>query len=133
MILLDTHALIWLTQGNSKFGKKARHLADTGLLEDRLAIPAISFWEITMLEQRGRVTLSQPILHWRAQLLDQGLVELPITGDVGITAASLANFHPDPADRLITATALHHNATLLTADTRILNWTGPLSRHNATH
>lgn len=132
MILLDTHALIWLTQGNPKFGKKARHLADKALLEDQLAIPAISFWEITMLEQRGRVTLSQPILHWRTHLLEQGLVELPITGDVGITAAALANFHADPADRLITATALHHNATLLTADKRILNWTGALSRRNAT-
>ena len=132
MILLDTHALIWLTQGNPKFGKKARRLADKALSEDQLGISAISFWEISMLEHRGRISLSQPVTHWRTHLLEHGLVELPITGDVGITAAKLPNFHADPADRLITATALHHNATLLTADERILKWTGTLPRQNAT-
>ena len=57
--------------------------------------------------------------------------QLPLTGEVGIAAAILVDFHPDPADRFITATALRHGATLVTADDRILTWSGTLRRHDA--
>ncbi len=131
MILLDTHALIWLTEGQPQFGKRARRLADEALRGDRLGVSAISFWETVMLQQRGRVRLIQPIDAWRLVLLDLGMIEIPVTGDIGIAAATLANFHSDPADRLITATAILHRATLITADDRILKWSGTLRRHDA--
>jgi PIN domain nuclease of toxin-antitoxin system len=57
--------------------------------------------------------------------------EWPLTGEVGIAAATLLDFHPDPADRFITATALLYGATLVTADDRILTWSGTLRRHDA--
>ena len=58
---------------------------------------------------------------WRDDFMRQGLIELPVSGDIGIRAASLEKFHGDSADRLIVATALHHTATLMTADERILS------------
>jgi len=54
------------------------------------------------------------------------LIELPVTGEIGIRAAQLEGFHGDPADRLIMATALHHGATLMTLDKKILAWQGSL-------
>ncbi len=57
-----------------------------------------------------------------------GLIEIPVSGDIGISATGLINIHPDPADRLIIATPLHRDATLLTADQRILAWNGALDR-----
>ncbi len=131
MILLDTHALIWLTEGRPELGDRTRHLADEALAHDALGISAITFWEIAMLHQRGRIQLVQPIDVWRRLLVDQGLREWPLTGEVGIAAATLSDFHPDPADRFITATALLHGATLVTADDRILTWSGTLQRHDA--
>lgn len=131
MILLDTHVLIWLTEGQPELGDKARHLADEALANDDLGISAITFWEIAMLHQRGRIQLVQPVEAWRRTLVDRGLREWPLTGEVGIAAATLVDFHPDPADRFITATALLHGATLVTADDRILTWSGMLRRHNA--
>jgi PIN domain nuclease of toxin-antitoxin system len=131
VILLDTHALIWLTEGQPELGDKARHLADEALANDDLGISAITFWEIAMLHQRGRIQLVQPVEAWRRTLVDRGLREWPLTGEVGIAAATLVDFHPDPADRFITATALLHGATLVTADDRILTWSGTLRRHNA--
>jgi PIN domain nuclease of toxin-antitoxin system len=131
VILLDTHALIWLTEGKPELGDKARHLADEALANDDLGISAITFWEIAMLHQRGRIQLVQPVEAWRRTLVDRGLREWPLTGEVGIAAAALVDFHPDPADRFITATALLHGATLVTADDRILTWSGTLRRHNA--
>jgi PIN domain nuclease of toxin-antitoxin system len=131
VILLDTHALIWLTEGQPELGDKARHLADEALANDDLGISAITFWKIAMLNQRGRIQLVQPVEAWRRTLVDRGLREWPLTGEVGIAAATLVDFHPDPADRFITATALLHGATLVTADDRILTWSGTLRRHNA--
>ena len=52
-------------------------------------------------------------------------------GEIGIRAATLPDFHADPADRLIVATALEGHR-LVTADRRILDWPGQLSRLDAT-
>ena len=53
-----------------------------------------------------------------------------VNGAIAIRAVGLADFHADPADRLIVATALEGHR-LVTADERILGWTGPLSRVRA--
>lgn len=63
-------------------------------------------------------------------MLREGLREIPVDGDIGIRATELANFHRDPADRLIVATALGGHQ-LVTADRRILDWPGPLARLRA--
>ena len=131
MILLDTHALIWLAEGLPALGKQAKKIADQALAEDALAVSAISFWEIALFHQKERITLIQPVSAWRKQLLEFGLHELPVDGEIGIAATTLANFHSDPADRFITATALILGASLLTADKRILEWSGKVKRINA--
>jgi PIN domain nuclease of toxin-antitoxin system len=56
---------------------------------------------------------------------------LPVTGAIGIAAAFLADFHADPADRWIVATARELDAILLTADDKILAWPGRLDRRDA--
>ena len=67
---------------------------------------------------------------WRATLLDDGLIEIPVDGDIGIRANSLVNFHADPADRIIVATSLGGHQ-LVTADQRILDWPGEVMRLDA--
>lgn len=131
MILLDTHVLLWHTKGLETLGVRARQLADEALSRNDLVVSAITFWEVEMLIRGGRLDLMQSTTAWRQTLLDQGLIEMPIAGDVGIMAADLTDFHRDPADRFITATALHYSAQLVTADDRILGWTGALLRHDA--
>jgi PIN domain nuclease of toxin-antitoxin system len=60
------------------------------------------------------------------------LPEIPVDGEIGITAARLAALHADPADRLIVATALCARATLVTADARLLAMKGGPSCQDAT-
>jgi PIN domain nuclease of toxin-antitoxin system len=64
-------------------------------------------------------------------VLEIGIVEIPVSGNIGILATELEDFPPDPADRIIAATATSQGATLLTADERLLSWQGPLKRHDA--
>jgi PIN domain nuclease of toxin-antitoxin system len=131
LTLLDTHALIWLSEGSARLGPRARSLADRALAEGTLAVSAISFWEVAMLRRGGRIELNQPVDAWRAGLLEKGLVEIGIDGELAIAAAELADFHDDPADRLVVATASRLGATLVTADGRIRDWPGELRRHDA--
>jgi PIN domain nuclease of toxin-antitoxin system len=131
LIVLDTHCLVWMDQAVERMGSSARHLADDAMSTSGLAVSAISFWEVALLVGKGRLRLKQPLGAWRRDLLGRGVIELPLAGAVCIAAAELENFHADPADRLIVASAQEIGATLLTADERILDWRGSLDRRDA--
>jgi len=131
VILLDTHALIWLSEGSSRLGPRARRLLDEALRNDMLAVSAISFWEVAMLRRKGRIGLNQPVDSWRTGLLEMGLTEIALDGEIAIAAAELAGLHNDPADRIIVAAASRAAATLVSADGRILEWPGALRVHDA--
>ncbi len=130
-MLLDTHVLVWLTEGMSELGTDARSAIDRARADDEIFVSAISFWEIAMLARKGRLTMVQPAAAYRRDVLALGIGELAITGEIGIEAARLEDLHPDPSDRLIIATAALVRQTLVTADRRMLDWSGPLRRLDA--
>ena len=132
MILLDTHALVWLSEGSHKLGDESVRLIDNALKLNNLFVSSISFWEVAMLVEKERIDLLLKMDLWRKSLIDNGLQEIVISGDIAIESASLTNFHGDPADRMIVATALSSAMTLCTADQKILNWQSNLLRINAT-
>ncbi len=131
MILLDTHAAVWFATDSKLLGKTSQELADQALAGEELMVSAISFWEIALLVSKRRLNLDRSAEDLRLQLLDAGVTELPITGSIAILAVELENLHNDPADRLITATAIIHGATLMTADEAILRWPHALPRQDA--
>jgi PIN domain nuclease of toxin-antitoxin system len=131
MIVLDTHALIWMDSDDAALGKTARQLIQAAWDAQRLAVSAISFWECAMLHAAGRLKLPQSTTQWRAELLAAGLIELPVDGDIAVVSVSLSLPHKDPADRFIVATALAKNAALVTADAKLLQWQHALTRHDA--
>lgn len=130
MILLDTHVLVWLLSDEQQLGNQTRQLINDAWSNDKAAVSAISFWEVAMLQDKGRLVLTPDLVAWRTGLLDDGLIELPVTGQIGILAVSLEHFHKDPADRLIVATALNGHQ-LVTVDDNILDWPGSISTFNA--
>jgi PIN domain nuclease of toxin-antitoxin system len=84
-----------------------------------------------MLVHRHRIALDPSVDESRLRVLGLGVQELPLTGDVAIAAVGLAGLHADPADRIIVATGIVTDATLVTADDRILRWPGKLVRQDA--
>lgn len=130
MILLDTHAAVWYATESPSLGKRSRGLCKEAVLVDELAICSISFWEIALLVSRGRLDALIPPGELRISLLESGVVEVPLTGDIALLAVGL-DLHPDPADRFIAASAYTNGATLVTADDRLLKWKHPLERQNA--
>jgi PIN domain nuclease of toxin-antitoxin system len=130
-VLLDTHTLVWLVAQPDRLGRQALRLAEKAQSKSCLHVSAISFWEIAMLVQRGALKLRTSPDQWRADVLRLGVQETGVDGRIAIRATELMGFHPDPADRIITATALELGATLLTADAVLLEWRGKLKRQDA--
>ena len=117
MILLDTHAWIWLASDPDRLGEGARK----AIAADRSrGVAAISCWEVAMLAARGRIELDRDPVTWMEDSLRAEDIELlPLTPAVAVASAQLESFHGDPADRLIVATALADGAVLVTKDEKI--------------
>ena len=130
MILLDTHVLLWTRFGYGRLGRRARGAVERALRNGNAAISSITFWEMGLLRQKGRLEMQGDIAAWRDELLRDGLVEIPVDGAIATRAGLLPNLHGDPADRLILATALGGHQ-LITADARLLEWPGAVARLDA--
>ncbi len=131
MILLDTHTLLWLVSGDENLGSTSKELIDKAYQNEQLGVSAISFWEIALLKKRNRITLDESSDKWRRKILRQGVLELPVTGEIAVHSVNLDNFHADPADRFIVSSALLNDAKLVTADGKILAWKGDLKAVDA--
>jgi PIN domain nuclease of toxin-antitoxin system len=121
-LLLDTHVWIWTQEAPEKLGAHT-----TGLLVDRqnvLYVSTISTLEIARLLRIGTIALSEPLYSWVSdtlKALECGTME--ISHRIAIEAYSLpGDFHKDPADRVLVATARIYELTLVTMDERILQY-----------
>jgi PIN domain nuclease of toxin-antitoxin system len=115
-VVLDTHALLWWIHEPRKLGPRARRAISSA---ERVAVPAIVFWEVALLARKRRIDLGTSVRTWAADVLSMLRVDsVDLTAEIAIAADDLA-MHDDPADRFIVATALHHGLPLVTRDARI--------------
>lgn len=127
MILLDTHVLVWtVTAEVGRLPRAAIDEIDRAAEGGRAAVSAASFWELEVKRRKSRTNLPTlpPVKDLRSAVLDRGLSEVAVSGDLWVDAVSLLDeaFHPDPADQLIVATAIRHEWGLATMDRRITDW-----------
>ncbi len=127
-MILDTHALLWIDRNDPTLGREARQRIEVEWRAGQVAVSAITFWEVAMLAERGRIALPMPVALWREDWIKAGLVEIPVDGRIALLSTQLENLHRDPADRFIMATAIDRNTALMTADRLILDWAGALAR-----
>jgi PIN domain nuclease of toxin-antitoxin system len=120
MILLDTHVLIWWVEDRGRLSHRAA--AVIGEHAPVLVSP-ISFWELAVLIERGRVAVDRDLALWCRDLLASGTVRVAaLTPSVAISAGRLPEFHGDPADRFMYATARELDVALVSKDTRIRDY-----------
>ena len=117
LILLDTHVWVWWTYDPVRLSPSARRAIDE---TEEAGVSAISCWELAMLITKGRMRLDRDVLDWIRQALANPRAKLlNLTPEIAVAAARLPNFHADPADRMIVATALEHRVPIVTKDSLI--------------
>jgi PIN domain nuclease of toxin-antitoxin system len=121
-LILDTHIWIWLNNASSEISSKTVASIDRAARSGEVFVHAITLWEIATLESRGRVTMSMPLEQWITEALSKpGVGLVPLLPNIAIESARLpANFHGDPADRLIVAAARVMGLAVVTRDSKIL-------------
>lgn len=123
LLLLDTHVLIWAMLNEPRLGRQTAKTINVASRQGRLAVSAITPWEIGLLEMKKRISLQKDVLEWmREALAKPGLSLVPLEPEIAIASSGLPfEMHSDPADRILVATARHLGATLVTADKGLLD------------
>ena len=123
-ILLDTHLLLWAAAEPKRLSRRARMLIDD--LDNQLLFSAASLWEVSIKRGLGREDFKVDARLLRRGLLDNGYSELPIMSDHVVATENLPLIHKDPFDRLLVAQATVEGVTLLTGDTLLSQYPGPI-------
>jgi len=118
VIVLDTAAWIWCASDPARLSPGARRALDES---ETALVSAISVWEVAMLVAKRRIQLDRPVEQWIDIALSLPQIQLAaLEPGIAIRSTRLPGpLHPDPADRIILATALEYSAPIVTPDQRI--------------
>jgi PIN domain nuclease of toxin-antitoxin system len=118
--ICDTHVLLFWADAKDRIPARINRLLETAIQDRTLACSDISLWEIAMLCARGRLQPKAPPARYMHDIMMAMRLEvLPITPEIAVISQSGLFSHKDPADRIIAATAIHHKASLITADDKL--------------
>ncbi len=123
-LLLDTHLLLWAAEGFEYLPSDAQTLMNEP--ENELFFSVASLWEVVIKCGLGREDFKVDPRILRRSLLDNGYHELPILSEHAVAIGALPPIHKDPFDRLLVAQAIVEGITLLTADARVAEYSGPV-------
>jgi PIN domain nuclease of toxin-antitoxin system len=119
-LLLDTHVWIWSQEAPEKLGAEARRMLVDARSTNHVA--TVSMLELARLVAAGDILLNKPLAAWIETAVEElHAEEVAMSRENATEAYALpGEFHRDPADRILVATARRESLTLLTADDRIL-------------
>ncbi|MBS1815570.1 MAG: type II toxin-antitoxin system VapC family toxin [Acidobacteria bacterium] len=122
MILLDTHVWLWMVDDLPSLHSTVRKPIAEAADKRELFLSPISMWEISLKASRRKLDLGMPVRKWLHTAVERSRVLLaPIDVEVACECAALpTDFHGDPADRIIAATARAEGFTLVTHDKTLL-------------
>lgn len=125
-LLLDTQLLIWAAGQPERLSAPARKQLNDP--KNELLFSAASLWEIAIKNSLGREDFRVEPRLLRRGLLDNGYTELPITSQHAVNIDGLPPRHKDPFDRLLLAQAFTEGITLLTTDSQLAKYRGPVRK-----
>lgn len=109
--------MLWAAAGDARLGSSAAALLRT-LQIGEAVIADITLLEIAMLAKKERIRLSVSAGEY-LRGIQRNFPPLPITSEIAALAMEIELPHGDPFDRIIVASALHHELPLLTREENI--------------
>jgi PIN domain nuclease of toxin-antitoxin system len=125
-LLLDTQFLLWSMAHPEWLPARARSLVNDP--DNQVVFSVASIWEVAIKHSLGRSDFDVPPILLRETLLENGYIELPVMGPHAAIVGGLPPIHKDPFDRLLIAQAVVEGITLLTADSVIARYPGPIQK-----
>lgn len=121
MIMLDTHVFVWWIHRDDNLSAKYQSYIQKNISRG-LGVSIISFWEISKLVEKGRLTLSRNLGEWMTNSLRyEGIHLLDLNIEIICKAHEISkDIHRDPVDQLIIATAVVNEIPILTLDKKII-------------
>jgi PIN domain nuclease of toxin-antitoxin system len=121
VILLDTHIWVWWVSGAAPLSAQHAQLLQQQEANG-IGVSVISCWEVALLIARKRLAVDRPARAWiDGALAYPGVQLVALTPQIAVATTELpGDFHRDPADRILVATANALGCVLLTADGRFL-------------
>ncbi len=123
VVVLDTQVWLWWSLGTGQLRETQRQAIEDNEATG-LGISAVSLWEVAKLVEYGRVELGMEIGAWFDRALSRpGVSVLPLTPEIAVESTTLpGEFHSDPFDQIIVATARVHGCNLVTSDRQIIRY-----------
>jgi PIN domain nuclease of toxin-antitoxin system len=124
VILLDTHTWVWFLSNPELLSDRGAKMIDDAVKDRSIIISSISVWEVALLVEKQRLLLTMDLDDWiaKAQALPF-CTFVPIDNHIAMQSVRLPlPLHNDPADRMIIATAMELDATIVTKDEKILDY-----------
>jgi PIN domain nuclease of toxin-antitoxin system len=124
LIVLDSHVWVWWVSGVEPLSRRATRAIEQAVTKNAVYISSISAWEIAHLVSRKRLTLTLDVEEWVRRSERLPFVRfVEVSNSIGMSSVRLAGqFHKDPADRIIVATALALGFPVVTKDDKIRNY-----------
>jgi PIN domain nuclease of toxin-antitoxin system len=119
VILLDTHVLLWWRADGARLSRRALRAIEDA---DSIIISPVSFWEVGLLESKGRIRLDRDPFAWVRDLIeDERIGVAPLAPSAAMFAGRMPalGFPGDPADAMLYATARQEHMPLVTKDRRL--------------
>ena len=123
MILMDTHIWVWWVHNDDRLTDSVREHIKAHE-DEGLGVSVLSCWEVAKLVELKKLTLPCSLDEWMdTALAYPGIQLIELTPEIAIESTQLpGEFHRDPADQIIVATARSYDCPLLTVDEKILNY-----------
>ena len=115
--ILDTHVALWFFEKSEKLSKTALNIINSQAIEKRVSIA--SAWELAIKIRAGKLQFEGGMQEFFRIVEHNGFGLLAITAEHIKLLESLPLHHRDPFDRILIASAMGENMTLITTDCNI--------------
>ncbi|MCL2046956.1 MAG: type II toxin-antitoxin system VapC family toxin [Oscillospiraceae bacterium] len=119
-LLLDTHVVLWFAENSSNLSDNAYKAIMQNDAENYVSIA--SAWEIAIKLGTGKLDLMGGLPEFFRIIDTNGFIMLSIERKYLLQMHTLPHYHKDPFDRLIIATAMIEDMTLITIDNNIYQY-----------
>lgn len=123
--LLDSNVLLWSISDRTKLTPRVRQIIDDNAHE--FFVSRTSIWELSAKVAAGRLQMPGSSIQ---SLIDQieliGLTILELENRYILRAEVLPYHHSDPFDRILIAEALEEGLTILSSDSKFLEYPAPV-------